>query len=357
MITKKDDSIEMGKVIAALLVVIGHSAFLSVETNIIGLGVDVSNIIIDSTLIKKIFDCIVGVIYSCHMELFMVLSGMVYHICTKNDKYNDIRKFVGNKFNRLVITYVLVSIMFSIPSGILCEYFGNPIDIKKIVLYLIGFGKNHLWFLITLFYIYLLVRLIRKKMLLYIVCMFSVFANYFSRKIYAFEFLYIDRLMLYLMWFLVGVFIQERMCFWDKLGKTIRKIVIICILSGWTLFYCLSRWSSVYIISLIATLFGVLFFLLLSRELVQGQHYVLSNYFYRLLEQNTFEIYLYGTPVNYLIFAIIGLFFNSHNPWILNNITSALFIIFRICCQIVLPLIISHIIRKWHILKIIPHIK
>ena len=345
---EKDNTIAIGKVIAAILVIIGHSGFLSVDTQIYGLGFDATSFIIDTSFIKRLFEVMVGLIYSCHMELFMALSGMVYCICEQKNKYKDIKLFVINKFKRLVIVYFIVSLLFCIPLGAMCGYFGKPIEWIKVFYYLLGFGKNHLWFLIALFYIFIIIRISKNNDLLKrIIFISSVIMNIIVNKVYITECFYIDKLMMYLIWFIIGIEIQKKIKIIDDLNKRDHLIGSMGFACFWSGFYLLEKITESYIIDVLTSTSGVLFFIIFSNTIFKYYSNITDNKIFNIISNKTYDLYLYGTPINYIIFAILSNLYDDRHPLILNNIMSLVFIIIRICCQLVIPLGISLLLEKF----------
>ena len=75
-------------------------------------------------------------------------------ICLNGGKYKTVLGLLKNKIPRLIIPYFLVSILYNIPILWCSNYFGG--SVYNVILYLIGFGKNHLWYLEALFIIFVL---------------------------------------------------------------------------------------------------------------------------------------------------------------------------------------------------------
>ena len=344
--SERDAAIASAKTIAAILVVIGHSVFFSVETNVAGLGFDASKYIVDTTMIKHIFEIIVGIIYSCHMALFMVLSGMVYYIGDQK-KYSDLHAFIRKKFKRLCVTYFAVSILYCIPTAAMCGYFGNPIEVEKVLYYMIGYGKNHLWFLVALFYIYCIVRLTRNNSFLYAaLCICSVVMYIIVNSLYITELFYIDRLMMYLVWFLVGIELQKRIKTIHNQIKRRPAIWAVSMLCFWACFYVLGKMYPNLVVSTITTFTGVCFFIVISTIISPYDASLNKNRIFRRISSSTFEIYLFGTPANYIVFFVISIFYDCTHPLVLGNGSSLLLILFRVCFQIVFSLSVILLLEK-----------
>lgn len=94
--------------------------------------------------------------YICQFALvvFVVISGFLYaELFIDKGKYSNTLSFVLNKFRRLIVPYLIWSIV-----SILCML--EPDPILRILT-----GCHHLWFLLMLFGCFILIRLIDKKRL------------------------------------------------------------------------------------------------------------------------------------------------------------------------------------------------
>ena len=100
---------------------------------------------------------LIDVIYSFHMPLFMYASGYIYQATKKNVKY---KTFILNKFNRLIIPYIFVS-LFIIGIKLLTEknmYLEHPVSFSSFyeILYVPSAGY-FLWFVYVLFLVFLII--------------------------------------------------------------------------------------------------------------------------------------------------------------------------------------------------------
>lgn len=96
-------------------------------------------------------------IYSFHMPLFMFVSGCIYAIGRKRQKYRQLPDLLRNKFRRLMIPYLFIGLGLLIPTLIWLrmtesDYFQSALDLLR------GMQVKHLWFLLALFLIFLIVR-------------------------------------------------------------------------------------------------------------------------------------------------------------------------------------------------------
>lgn len=151
------------KGIAIILVVIGH--FSPKDINY-----DFWNIIHD-------------MIYSFHMPLFMMVSGFLYEKTTALHSWSDYLRFLGKKWRRLLAPYFAISIVVIVVKLIAQKYMvmENPVT-EDVFRYLLinpqGGYATFLWYVYTLFVIFLvfpLLRLILKSSVLIFLAMFAIY--------------------------------------------------------------------------------------------------------------------------------------------------------------------------------------
>lgn len=335
------------RVIATILVVIGHSAFYKISTNIPGMGYDSTSFLSDDSMMYRIISMTIGIIYSFHMQLFFLLSGIVFAICInkRSDKYDKFPLFFKIKCKRLLQPYFLVSLFYNIPIYIFCGYFVRD-TIKNIILYFWGYGQNHLWFLITLFCFLIFTNWLRiyfdkyyLKILFPIAAVAWILVD--CNIVNISEFLYFDRLFKYYFWFLLGLLFQKRV--YPLVNRRIKKEFCIVVFGIWVGMWIICRLVFPGVnLSILKEFVGVLFMLFFSMMLVSEKSNLTNNRVYNLLSKYSFEIYLFGTPINYLILTFIKIFF--HNL-VLNNLTTLILFFVRIILQIVFAIGIA-IIRK-----------
>ena len=163
--------LDYAKAIGIFLVVLGHAICFLPKTN---LGNSIFNII-----------------YSFHMPLFFIISGIVIAITTKKTNNIDLKYKYFNLFYRLMIPYFLWSILY-----IFIRIMNNPYHIKHyfcrtIIAIISGSGLAPLWFLFSLFvsevcFFYILKKWIIKSnskikrliLLLLIITLLSILCNY-----------------------------------------------------------------------------------------------------------------------------------------------------------------------------------
>lgn len=351
MTDKKNREIELLRVFATLLVVIGHSGFYTITTSISSMGCDWTEYIQDGSIVYKIIGLGTRIIYSCHMQLFIFMSGMVFQICLNGGKYRTASELLKNKFSRLIIPYFLVTVLYNIPVLWYADYFGG--SICNAVLYVIGFGKNHLWYLEVLFFIfmltyvckYILTKYIKfqKRTTIGLMMIPAVFMYFLSEYagIRIIEFAYIDRVTKYWIWFLVGMFFVEQEYnikqFFNK--NVILKISVVFAI--WMISFLLVD-NGMKFLAIEEQLFGIMFWYSISYQIVDKFPAFLNNRIIKSISKYSMDIYLYGVPINYVIMTLL---INVNVIVYLNNATSLLLFLSRIFLQITVGIVLPQLLR------------
>ena len=90
---------------------------------------------------------------SFHIYTFVLVAGFLfYELRTRYGKYGQFTSFVIKKTKRLLMPYILVSILWCIPIGWLFFRYSLSDILKK---YVLGLAPAQLWFLLMLLWIYI----------------------------------------------------------------------------------------------------------------------------------------------------------------------------------------------------------
>lgn len=145
------------RIMAILLVVCGHCAYTKFAEPANGL-IELADTPMLHETIYLFAVKIVGLIYMFHVPLFFALSGMCYAL-NEHAEYS-LDKFTWKKFNRLIIPFFLVGSLYMVPVKYLAKYFPDIFLAEKVFFNLEFYG--HLWFLLVLFEIFMIFRLLRQ---------------------------------------------------------------------------------------------------------------------------------------------------------------------------------------------------
>jgi len=91
---------------------------------------------------------------SFHIYGFVFLSGyLFYYLSVEKGKYTQFKEFFKNKFVRLIIPYISISILWVIP---LTYVFREDVLLEIVPKFLFGISPAQLWFLLMLFGVFML---------------------------------------------------------------------------------------------------------------------------------------------------------------------------------------------------------
>lgn len=349
---KKNKEIELLRFFATIMVVLGLSGFYAITTSVGSMRCDWTKYILDQTIIYKIIGFGTRIIYSCHMQLFILISGMVFQICLNRGKYKTASELLKNKISRLIIPYFLVSVLYNIPILWCANYFGR--NVYNVILYLVGFGKNHLWYLEALFIIFVLTYAcnyiligfmkIQKKVALAVMMIPAVLMYLLNDyiKIHVPEIAYIDRVTKYWMWFLIGMIFIE---FEDKIKKTLEKKTIFKtsgIFFIWMFsFLLVDKGKQFFLFE--EQIFGIFFWYSICYWIISQFPELLNSRILKLINTYSMDIYLYGVPVNYIIITML---IHINDIIHMNNIISLFLFLFRFLGQIIVGIAIPNFLKK-----------
>ena len=142
------------KIIGVLLVVIGHCT--SIYTG---------GWVFTSQVNSPIYGLIASYVYTFHVPMLVFVSGAIYYYCRiKRGKYTSLKSLIINKFKRLIIPFLFIGILYSIPIKYVIGMSDKNI-INSIKTFLLGLNTGHLWYLLMLFNIFILFYLYEKFIL------------------------------------------------------------------------------------------------------------------------------------------------------------------------------------------------
>lgn len=142
------------KIIGVLLVVIGHCT--SIYTG---------GWVFTSPVNSPIYGLIASYVYTFHVPMLVFVSGAIYYYCRINkEKYSSIKSLIINKFKRLILPFLFVGIIYSIPIKYIIGMTEGNI-FSNIKSFILGSNTGHLWYLLMLFDIFIIFYLYEKFIL------------------------------------------------------------------------------------------------------------------------------------------------------------------------------------------------
>lgn len=161
------------RVFATLLVVIGHSGYISPMTKYGGISMGEYSVPVAQTAI----DMLIRLIYTFHMPLFFSLSGALFYRKIANDGYKNAKDLIYNKTKRLLIPFILCTLLWVIPLKAVAGYWSHSYNVFHDIIegQILLLGNTHMWFLWVLFVITLLSYLLRNEEIIRIIVAIVMF--------------------------------------------------------------------------------------------------------------------------------------------------------------------------------------
>lgn len=333
------------KVLAALLVVLGHSSHIYVDGWVYSSKID-----------SKFFWFLTHYIYSFHMPLFVFITGYVYYY-TKVElhKYNKLEILTRNKFMRLLIPYYLVGIFYLIPIRTLLGHYKGygflTVIFKGIIL--AKFSGN-LWFLWMIFNVFVLFYIMEKRIksnntIINFCFMFVMFiAGNFLLKRDRLSIFQIPNILIYFIYFYCGYIFRQHQKSIKSMFTKYKHLGLSVFILHLVLFFILNsvghtipQTTNNFKLELFMDCFGlitavssIIFYYYLSVVFERKYPAIMNNRLFNILQKYNFKIYLFHYPIIFIILYFIA--DSSLNPFILVNSCFILSIILSILLDNVL---------------------
>lgn len=289
----KNEKIDFIKVITLLLVVLAH-----VTRMYTGYGA------VEINIINPVLKFITEYIYGFHMPLFFAMSGFVYSLCIKKGKYMNKIDFIVNKFKRLIIPYLFIGVFYVAPIMIflnLTDYSFFQFIIKNI---LIGSDSRHLWYLSSLFIIFIISIVIRPKNIKssLVAILFSFLLIMLVKNINFIPTIIMNAIS-YMPYFYIGYclfFLVEKAELFEN-NNMIKIITLLLLL----LIYSLSFYYKIP--SLILSSIGIISFFFLFYTI--PERFYKNNRVYLLIKKYNMGIYLFHPMIIYILFNYFKVYY------------------------------------------------
>lgn len=238
-------------------------------------------------------------IYIFHMPLFFSLSGYLFDKTFKKNK--SFKLFALKKTRRLLIPYLFIGVVWLFPIRWLVgykNYSNNSLAYNIFINVLFGKDNGHLWFLITLFTIFIIYYIIRKyindrKKICIIVLILS-FLGYFIPT-------FVGKALQNLIWFYLGNCIEE-----NELEKKLEKASNIRIVSVLMLIVLITLYLFLdgriayyeYICLFIQYIVCIIIIPLIYCSMPNKTTKICE-----IIDENSFGIYLFNSPLIYITYS------------------------------------------------------
>jgi len=331
-----------------LLVVIGHCTYFQIITDF-G-GCDYSQYFNEDDLITKLLMEIVRFIYVFHMPLFMGLSGALFRMGIQNNRYKTLKPMVISKWKRLMIPFVAVTFLYSVPLKYLSGYYKYSDNLFWDIIagQLFLQGNSHLWYCMTLFAIMIIAFILKSGINLphtyKVIILLGMYFVSFIIKIQA-----IKLICQYLLWFYIGYGFETKREYINvkiSLKKTWCHMMVLGVLY---VAYRLLPANSYFFVKVSHKLFGILVTCIACLSVYEIA-YIISrktldrSIVYKTILSDSFGIYLYSDTWNYVILAIaIAVLKNG----VLETGEGFLMMFFmRLCITLGLSILITELVKR-----------
>lgn len=295
------------RLIATILVVIGHSRYIGMEStngSVYYTMPEFTNPAFYSRIIS-FFGLMVSYIYSFHMQLFFFLSGAVLRL----KPIKPLDAFFADKVKRLIVPYFAVGFLFMLPVKYFASFYTKEGLHLAYRTYYNGSDSDHLWFLTALFWCMLCFVIIKKiterfqvhsEVFVILVCA----AIQVCAEIFPYDVLALKRGIAYLGWFALGYYFEKVRK--DKLaGWTWKKKTLLCLITG-TLFVLNIKIGIFEDIMVVVC--GCLFAYFTAEVCCIIFRKWNDTAGYKVIMRNLFAVYLFHNPLE---FVILKVFFSS----------------------------------------------
>lgn len=285
------------KVMTIILVVIAHISRMYTTAGAVPIVVT-----------SEVLAYFTSIIYKFHMPLFIMVSGGIYSYCLECGKYRNTNKFIVNKAKRLLIPYIFWGIFVVAPVMVLLNltelnyinYCVNNIILCK--------DSRHLWYVVTLFFIFLIAIYIRRVENNICLLLFSVFLHVICRFISVH--VLINNILHYQFYFFVGYFINIYFNIFLFFVIKVKKLIVFGIGS----LVILSQYDKNIITNDLLAFLGCfnMFSIAIFIELYIPN--IKNTQIYKIIKRDGYGIYLIHPMLIYILFYIFRNYYI--NPYV-----------------------------------------
>lgn len=276
----KNNKIVNIRALAILIVVLGHSIILYSK----GWG------FYQSIYNVPFLDKLKNFINIIQMPLFFSISGFLfYYSLNKKSKFKN---FLIKKSKRLLIPFIIIGICWMIPIKLLVHYAGyQDLSFLKIIGTLfLGTDSGHLWYLPTLFIIFIIVFIMKKildKKYDIIIAIILLIISYISMHLNIYP--YLNQALYYLYYFYIGFLINKyqtkNINIYHFLGITISSFILLITFNN---------------IKLLEYIFTTLFIFLIYQIISNKENKIIQT-----ISENSYGIYLIHSPLIYITYTYL----------------------------------------------------
>ncbi len=340
------------RVLVTLLVIIGHSTYYCISTPYGGCDYT-SFTLAGLSLFERLAAYVTKLIYLFHMPLYMALSGALYRLKNLRGGYYSYKGLITDKVKKLLIPFIDVTLLYSVPLKYISGYYNNSNNIFKDIFVgqVLIQGNSHLWFLPALFMIFIIIYFLEK----FIKADFRVILSVlFALSFVSFKIpiLIIQYTFEYAFWFYVGYCFENIR---ERINQT-RKTLVIILCLGTVAFiltvllpYYTPEYSGIDIYDIIdrtmtymSAIFGC--FAVYASSFLLSRTNLVHNSLIKIVRNNSLSLYLYSDTWNYVILNISAGLFGS--AIFITNIGAVSLCVGRIIITFSFALLVSTVLKK-----------
>ena len=339
-----------------VLVVLGHASYYTINTKFGGIHYDqiLSDMMIQDAGVHKATTILTEWIYSFHMPAYFCLSGTVFSMELKKNRYSSVSNLIREKAKRLLIPLLFVWLVWNIPIKMLAGYYdGLAHPLMMAVIQIIFPNAVYLWFLEALFFCFVMDYVIEKHiknvgqqfMLVGTLALIGLGFYKYARQIAPF-----GNPFRWLIWFWIGHFIDNILNELNKVSENhgfrsegqafVVETFLFALL--YEISFCTAsiRWI---LINTVIPFIGIVWiweFARIIENVLRKEHHK------KLLaiSQNTYGVYLWAEPLNYLVLSCAMKWFGISVFG--TEMGAALIYIVRVVGTVAISVLIINVLRK-----------
>lgn len=311
------------KVLTMLLVIMGHCTYYTINTKFGGIDYPPQN---EVSLFYKLLTFVTTVIYTFHMPLFMAVSGACFSWSI--GRYPNVKLLIRNKVHRLLVPFVLVTTFVSVPLKYISGYYDNSEFVLCDIFYgqYLLMGNSHLWFIVSLFYIFIIFYYVEKLNIRHKWVYWGVMFTLPLLRIILWNFFEIPGGLLgfsgmleYLLFFSIGF---SSFKYLDSLPPSTMGYQIISWIAFLGVIMLTIQLSKciesqvltqilLYPLYFLKAIWGCINMVCIAKSICKCK-WLLQTKIYQYFKKYTYELYLYSDPFNYLFIALLSSLFGQY---------------------------------------------
>lgn len=340
--------IDDARTLTMLLVIIGHCTYANLMTNYGGICYFDDINPHDYSIMAKLIGILVGFIYTFHMPLFMMLSGACFGLTI--GKVNGVQSLAKNKAKRLLLPFLFTTLLLTLPLKYLGGYYDDSSNVLQDMFLgqVLLLGNSHLWFIASLFWIFLFYYILYKKgftdskYFLISLVVPTLVGTYLVNK--GFEFLGLLGAIKHLLYFAIGFkgLKQIDSKIWGGQQVFIHAVLYLFIFAFSWKYGSGESWimkSVHYILVVVMGVYGSLIMMQASKK-IGSLKVIVDNKIYKTFSRYSYDLYLFSDPFNYVLLFLI---YNWLGVYVTDNTSAILAFLIRFFGTIALAFVVIFI--------------